>query len=130
MKDFQSLALQCMTDVRFTEGGREYPNLDCYGLVAHMLHKTYGIQLETLPDEVANRDLGGYWGDTISGWTEVEEPEGGNVVFMKTGRFYHLAFCLSGKQCIHIAKGYSGCVVDRIADLHGDEVKFYAYRPN
>ena len=115
--------------VRYTRGGREWPRLDCWGLVRLIFRECFGIELD--PHDTAA------WGTNVVGreivaeraaWIPVERAavRAGDIALMRRiGRPFHVGVALDGRSLIHADDRVNVCVEPLASQL--GRVEFYRH---
>ena len=85
--------------IKHTPNGREYPYLDCWGLIVDVYREILDIKLHDYTD-LTQRDMNkGLMYERDSGrFAEVKEPQDYDIVaFFINGRLYHVGLWIGGR---------------------------------
>ena len=91
----------------YAPGGRNYPHVDCYGLVKHYYKNFHGVEILDFdyidPDERENTK---YFHQQMNSdnWIKVNPQEGAVVALMVNGIVSHCGFMKSKNDFVHIMK--------------------------
>lgn len=115
--------------IRHTPGGREFPNLDCWGLVRDYYREILGIDLPEYTDFSGGTMSGGFSREMERGkFREIESPEDNAVIGLFChGRLYHVGIYLNGR-ILHTSEK-RGCRYERLPACNIANRRFYRYDP-
>ncbi len=108
-----------MTECKYKDKGREYPDFDCYGLVKYLYKIENGIDIIDFEynksNDRANEML---FKNTIktTKWKKAAPQNGVVVVLKVNGYTSHIGFMIDDRRFLHIM-GHSGVKVGNIQDI-------------
>lgn len=83
--------------ITHTPGGRQYPRLDCWGLIVDYYRENLGITLDEHTD-LTHATMNAGFAAERGHFREVSAPEDGDIVaFFLSGRLYHVGLYIAGK---------------------------------
>lgn len=83
--------------IRHTPGGRQYPRLDCWGLIVDYYRENLGITLGEHTD-LSHETMAAGMQRERGHFREVKTPENGDIVaFFLSGRLYHVGIWIDGR---------------------------------
>lgn len=128
---FETLA-KWMEEIRFKEGGQEYPNLDCYGFCRFVLQDQLNVSLPPIKALYNDRySTTKQWMGKLGRELKDGEPAHfGDMVFIDQGedRPIHMGIFLTPHEVFHCAEGL-GVTRLRLFQAHLSQKKLYTYRP-
>lgn len=88
--------------VQYTKDGREYPFLNCWGLICEFYRRELNITLSLFTEYTPKTMTAGYK-IAVSDFIPVDSPEFGDVVafFTQEGILYHVGVMLSPDRFLH-----------------------------
>lgn len=101
---------------KYKEGGREFPNFDCYGFVKWLYEKEHKTVIQDFdykdPDDPTNEK---YFIECMNNpkWVKVKPQKGAVVPLRVNGRISHIGYMISDTEFVHIMKE-SGVVIAKI----------------
>lgn len=115
--------------VRHTPGGREFPNLDCWGLVRDYYREILGIDLPEYADFSGNTMSAGFRREMERGrFREIPEPEDNAVMALFCrGRLYHVGIWINGRV-LHTTES-RGARYERLPAANISNRRYYRYEP-
>lgn len=120
-------------------GGRDFPYLDCYGLVHYVFQHGFGIELFDLRDTNELPMLLGEpfpsWAGTSESsiWAETSEPSIGIVAAWRdkhSGLVFHSGLMVDAQGMLHVSRENPFAQVQRLSELREafPDVDFLFYR--
>ncbi|WP_328223506.1 C40 family peptidase [Aeromonas caviae] len=102
---------------RFEYGGRT-PGvaLDCYGLLMELYRRAYGISLPDYSSPTSAAEISALMRGQLHLWQPVDDVEPGVVLFMRLGRFTHVAMYLGDDEFIHTSEVTGGVCRERLSN--------------
>ena len=115
--------------VRHTPGGREFPNLDCWGLVRDYYREILRIDLPEYADLSGNTMSAGFRREMERGrFREIAQPEDNAVMALFCrGRLYHVGIWLNGRV-LHTTES-RGARYERLPAANISNRRYYRYEP-
>ena len=113
--------------IKHTPNGREYPYLDCWGLIVDVYREILDIKLHDYTD-LTQRDMNkGLMYERDSGrFVEVKEPQDYNVVaFFINGRLYHVGLWINGR-ILHTSQ-QRNCRYEQLDRVSLSQKRYYRY---
>lgn len=113
--------------IRHTPNGRQFPNLDCWGLVVDVYREHLGITLDDYTDlDHKTMSKGLLYERQAGRFIEVQSPIDYDVVaFFVSGRLYHVGVWIRGK-ILHTSER-RGCRWEKIDSIALSQRRFYRY---
>lgn len=113
--------------IKHTPNGREYPYLDCWGLIVDVYREILDIKLHDYTD-LTQRDMSkGLMYERDSGrFAEVKEPQDYDIVaFFINGRLYHVGLWISGR-ILHTSQ-QRNCRYELLDRVSLSQKRYYRY---
>lgn len=113
--------------IKHTPNGREYPYLDCWGLIVDVYREILDIKLHDYTD-LTQRDMNkGLMYERDSGrFAEVKEPQDYDVVaFFVNGRLYHVGLWIGGR-ILHTSQ-QRNCRYEQLDRVSLSQKRYYRY---
>lgn len=113
--------------IKHTPNGREYPYLDCWGLIVDVYREILGIKLHDYTD-LTQRDMSkGLMYERESGrFAEVKEPQDYDIVaFFINGRLYHVGLWIGGR-ILHTSQ-QRNCRYEQLDRVSLSQKRYYRY---
>ena len=118
---------------RYVNGGREWPEYDCWGLVRHQFHAVHGVWLPRYDGLDADNTLAKsrHYVQLLRQFTEQDRPVPGDVLAVVQGRAcHHVGICIELNYELYALEtddktGPRVVTVEQFKEDHGT-VKFYA----
>lgn len=113
--------------IKHTPNGREYPYLDCWGLIVDVYREILGINLHDYTD-LTQRDMNkGLMYERDSGrFAEVKEPQDYDIVaFFINGRLYHVGLWIGGR-ILHTSQ-QRNCRYELLDRVSLSQKRYYRY---
>lgn len=113
--------------IKHTPNGREYPYLDCWGLIVDVYREILGIKLHDYTD-LTQRDMNkGLMYERDSGrFAEVKEPQDYDIVaFFVNGRLYHVGLWIGGR-ILHTSQ-QRNCRYEQLDRVSLSQKRYYRY---
>lgn len=113
--------------IKHTPNGREYPYLDCWGLIVDVYREILGIKLHDYTD-LTQRDMNkGLMYERDSGrFAEVKEPQDYDVVaFFINGRLYHVGLWIGGR-ILHTSQ-QRNCRYEQLDRVSLSQKRYFRY---
>ena len=113
--------------IKHTPNGREYPYLDCWGLIVDVYREILGIKLHDYTD-LTQRDMNkGLMYERDSGrFAEVKEPQDYDIVaFFINGRLYHVGLWIGGR-ILHTSQ-QRNCRYEQLDRVSLSQKRYYRY---
>ena len=113
--------------IPYTEGGRSFENVDCYGCVYLIYHDLYGI---TLPDFQGKS----YQGEFSKLWKPIEKMDlrEKDVILFRTSRtstaINHIGLFVGEGKMIQCLENSGGVAIDRIERPYWSKNYYKAFR--
>lgn len=113
--------------IKHTPNGREYPYLDCWGMIVDVYREILGIKLHDYTD-LTQRDMSkGLMYERESGrFAEVKEPQDYDIVaFFINGRLYHVGLWIGGR-ILHTSQ-QRNCRYEQLDRVSLSQKRYYRY---
>lgn len=113
--------------IKHTPNGREYPYLDCWGLIVDVYREILDIKLHDYTD-LTQRDMNkGLMYERDSGrFAEVKEPQNYDIVaFFVNGRLYHVGLWIGGR-ILHTSQ-QRNCRYEQLDRVSLSQKRYYRY---
>lgn len=113
--------------IKHTPNGREYPYLDCWGLIVDVYREILDINLHDYTD-LTQRDMNkGLMYERDSGrFAEVKEPQDYDIVaFFINGRLYHVGLWIGGR-ILHTSQ-QRNCRYELLDRVSLSQKRYYRY---
>lgn len=113
--------------IKHTPNGREYPYLDCWGLIVDVYREILDIKLHDYTD-LTQRDMSkGLMYERDSGrFAEVKEPQDYDIVaFFINGRLYHVGLWIGGR-ILHTSQ-QRNCRYEQLDRVSLSQKRYYRY---
>lgn len=113
--------------IKHTPNGREYPYLDCWGLIVDVYREILDIKLHDYTD-LTQRDMNkGLMYERDSGrFAEVKEPQDYDIVaFFINGRLYHVGLWIGGR-ILHTSQ-QRNCRYEQLDRVSLSQKRYYRY---
>lgn len=113
--------------IKHTPNGREYPYLDCWGLIVDVYREILGIKLHDYTD-LTQKDMNkGLMYERDSGrFAEVKEPQDYDIVaFFINGRLYHVGLWIGGR-ILHTSQ-QRNCRYEQLDRVSLSQKRYYRY---
>lgn len=113
--------------IRHTPNGREFPNLDCWGLIVDAYREQLNIELNDYTD-LSQKDMtrGLMWERQEGRFKEVDEPQNYDIVaFFVGGRLYHVGLWINGK-ILHTSER-KNCRYEQVDRVALSQKRYYRY---
>ena len=113
--------------IKHTPNGREYPYLDCWGMIVDVYREILGIKLHDYTD-LTQRDMSkGLMYERDSGrFAEVKEPQDYDIVaFFINGRLYHVGLWIGGR-ILHTSQ-QRNCRYEQLDRVSLSQKRYYRY---
>lgn len=113
--------------IKHTPNGREYPYLDCWGLIVDVYREILDIKLHDYTD-LTQRDMSkGLMYERESGrFAEVKEPQNYDIVaFFINGRLYHVGLWIGGR-ILHTSQ-QRNCRYEQLDRVSLSQKRYYRY---
>ncbi len=113
--------------IKHTPNGREYPYLDCWGLIVDVYREILDIKLHDYTD-LTQRDMNkGLMYERDSGrFAEVKEPQNYDIVaFFINGRLYHVGLWIGGR-ILHTSQ-QRNCRYEQLDRVSLSQKRYYRY---
>lgn len=113
--------------IKHTPNGREYPYLDCWGMIVDVYREILGIKLHDYTD-LTQRDMSkGLMYERESGrFAEVKEPQDYDIVaFFINGRLYHVGLWINGR-ILHTSQ-QRNCRYEQLDRVSLSQKRYYRY---
>ena len=113
--------------IKHTPNGREYPYLDCWGLIVDVYREILDIKLHDYTD-LTQRDMNkGLVYERGSGrFAEVKEPQDYDIVaFFINGRLYHVGLWIGGR-ILHTSQ-QRNCRYELLDRVSLSQKRYYRY---
>lgn len=113
--------------IKHTPNGREYPYLDCWGLIVDVYREILDIKLHDYTD-LTQRDMSkGLMYERESGrFAEVKEPQDYDIVaFFVNGRLYHVGLWIGGR-ILHTSQ-QRNCRYEQLDRVSLSQKRYYRY---
>jgi len=113
--------------IKHTPNGREYPYLDCWGLIVDVYREILDIKLHDYTD-LTQRDMNkGLMYERDSGrFAEVKEPQDYDIVaFFVNGRLYHVGLWIGGR-ILHTSQ-QRNCRYEQLDRVSLSQKRYYRY---
>lgn len=113
--------------IKHTPNGREYPYLDCWGLIVDVYREILDIKLHDYTD-LTQRDMSkGLMYERESGrFAEVKEPQDYDIVaFFVNGRLYHVGLWIDGR-ILHTSQ-QRNCRYELLDRVSLSQKRYYRY---
>lgn len=113
--------------IKHTPNGREYPYLDCWGLIVDVYREILDIKLHDYTD-LTQRDMSkGLMYERESGrFAEVKEPQDYDIVaFFINGRLYHVGLWIGGR-ILHTSQ-QRNCRYEQLDRVSLSQKRYYRY---
>lgn len=113
--------------IKHTPNGREYPYLDCWGLIVDVYREILDINLHDYTD-LTQRDMSkGLMYERESGrFAEVKEPQDYDIVaFFINGRLYHVGLWIGGR-ILHTSQ-QRNCRYELLDRVSLSQKRYYRY---
>lgn len=113
--------------IKHTPNGREYPYLDCWGVIVDVYREILGIKLHDYTD-LTQRDMSkGLMYERESGrFAEVKEPQDYDIVaFFINGRLYHVGLWIGGR-ILHTSQ-QRNCRYEQLDRVSLSQKRYYRY---
>lgn len=116
--------------LRYGSHGRDYPLVDCWGLVHLFYRREYKITLPSwnaeyeCSDKVSYNKIKGSE-DLLTGWEKYPTPFPGAVAEFRLGPMFHVGVCLDfrGRQVLNILKKGGVTLIDTKSIEWRDRIK-------
>ncbi|PTV43203.1 C40 family peptidase [Aeromonas jandaei] len=103
--------------VPFRYGGRDPGEaLDCYGLLMELYRRAYQIELPDYTSPTSAAEISALMRGQLHLWQPVDDVEPGVVLFMRLGRFTHVAMYLGDDEFIHTSEITGGVCRERLSN--------------
>lgn len=103
--------------VPFRYGGRDPKEaLDCYGLLMELYRRAYRIELPDYTSPTSAAEISALMRGQLHLWQPVDDVEPGVVLFMRLGRFTHVAMYLGDDEFIHTSEVTGGVCRERLSN--------------
>ena len=103
--------------VPFRYGGRDPGEaLDCYGLLIELYRRAYQIELPDYTSPTSAGEISALMRGQLHLWQPVDDVEPGVVLFMRLGRFTHVAMYLGDDEFIHTSEITGGVCRERLSN--------------
>lgn len=113
--------------IKHTPNGREYPYLDCWGLIVDVYREILDIKLHDYTD-LTQKDMNkGLMYERDSGrFAEVKEPQDYDIVaFFVNGRLYHVGLWIGGR-ILHTSQ-QRNCRYELLDRVSLSQKRYYRY---
>lgn len=113
--------------IKHTPNGREYPYLDCWGMIVDVYREILDIKLHDYTD-LTQRDMNkGLMYERDSGrFAEVKEPQDYDIVaFFINGRLYHVGLWIGGR-ILHTSQ-QRNCRYEQLDRVSLSQKRYYRY---
>ncbi|MBQ6687613.1 MAG: C40 family peptidase [Bacteroidales bacterium] len=113
--------------IKHTPNGREYPYLDCWGLIVDVYREILDIKLHDYTD-LTQKDMNkGLMYERDSGrFVEVKEPQDYDIVaFFVNGRLYHVGLWIGGR-ILHTSQ-QRNCRYEQLDRVSLSQKRYYRY---
>ena len=113
--------------IKHTPNGRNYPYLDCWGLIVDFYKNVLNIELNEYTDLDAGSMSRGLMYERQAGrFEETKTPEDGDVIaFFVSGRLFHVGIFWRGK-ILHTSQ-QKNCRYEKLPEKALNERRFYHY---
>ena len=113
--------------IKHTPNGRNYPFLDCWGLIVDFYKNMLGVELNEYTDlDAGSMSRGLAYERNAGRFEEVKEPQDGDVIaFFVRGRLFHVGVFWRGK-ILHTSQ-QKNCRYEKLPETTLNERRFYHY---
>lgn len=113
--------------IKHTPNGRNYPFLDCWGLIVDFYKNMLGVELNEYTDlDAGSMSRGLAYERSAGRFEEVKEPQDGDVIaFFVRGRLFHVGVFWRGK-ILHTSQ-QKNCRYEKLPETALNERRFYHY---
>ena len=116
--------------IKHTPNGREFPRLDCWGLIVDLYRENLGITLDDYTDlDHSTMSRGLQYERQAGRFEQVKEPQDYDIVaFFVRGRLYHVGVYLDGRV-LHTSERRN-CRWERMDGATLAHRSYYGYAKN
>ncbi len=113
--------------IKHTPNGRNYPFLDCWGLIVDFYKNMLGVELNEYTDlDAGSMSRGLAYERNANRFEEVKEPQDGDVIaFFVRGRLFHVGVFWRGK-ILHTSQ-QKNCRYEKLPETTLNERRYYHY---
>lgn len=113
--------------IKHTPNGRNYPFLDCWGLIVDFYKNMLGVELNEYTDlDAGSMSRGLAYERNAGRFEEVKEPQDGDVIaFFVRGRLFHVGVFWRGK-ILHTSQ-QKNCRYEKLPETTLNERRYYHY---
>lgn len=113
--------------IKHTPNGRNYPYLDCWGLIVDFYKNVLNIELNEYTDlDAGSMSRGLAYERNAGRFEEVKEPQDGDVIaFFIRGRLFHVGVFWRGK-ILHTSQ-QKNCRYEKLPETTLNDRRYYHY---
>lgn len=113
--------------IKHTPNGRNYPYLDCWGLIVDFYNNVLNIELNEYTDlDAGSMSRGLAYERNAGRFEEVKEPQDGDVIaFFVRGRLFHVGVFWRGK-ILHTSQ-LKNCRYEKLPETTLNDRRYYHY---